>query len=463
MRKVDFGEQLVEETIEEVIQNADARIKSCPLDPVEISTYICTVGGEEYPISNQKVTSIMESVSGEIYFNKLVLNNVLAGRIQLFNYNSNFTSDYNEASLSTWGSGSHYDLLYPSEINEAKTNGVYQIYSNFFIRDGSRNVKLTANEIVQFRMPSLKTEQTYPAYVNYYFKGTPKTGAKVGIPATMRSLLNYLNSDISAADPAARYAIWESAAAHVPATEDADVTAANFNNEKAKYKALFIKDANDVYKYANAYVADETYYYLPINNTTFASWAAWVTNIEYDEAHNKLSGIFYAKPSDYSLSYGKYIDRQHIKYIEITAYRVEQDPFSNYYIQLTHDDDYHPSTANPETWYTKDGLGQDADVTTLNANEEHLLAPNEFLLINYTHATSTEGSNKTVINRYIGPGNIIKPSFALADSQEYRTTHSYTKTSGFGDFRDDNGYIVTDPEVVNIKGMFTLGTNEQIE
>ena len=56
------------------------------------------------------------------------------------------------------------------------------------------NIKLKANEIVQFRFPNLKTIITYPAYVNYYLRLNNNDNSKKGIPATMQTLTNFLNS-----------------------------------------------------------------------------------------------------------------------------------------------------------------------------------------------------------------------------------------------------------------------------
>ena len=53
-------------------------------------------------------------------------------------------------------------------------------------------------------------------------------------------------------------------------------------------------------------------------------------------------------------------------------------------------------------------------------------------------------------------GTIIRPNFALGDSKKARSLKNFNKTSGF-DFTDYN------ISKENVPGMFTLGTNEQIE
>ena len=87
--------------------------------------------------------------------------------------------------------------MYPNEINKDKTNGIEKITTEFKIDLSSgkaSNIKLKANEIVQFRFPNLKTVMTYPAYVNYYLRLNNDDNSKKGIPATMQTLTNFLNS-----------------------------------------------------------------------------------------------------------------------------------------------------------------------------------------------------------------------------------------------------------------------------
>lgn len=54
---------------------------------------------------------------------------------------------------------------------------------------------LKEKEVIQFRAPNFKTVKTYPAYVNYYFKSSNKSGGKAtaAIPATMQSLTEFFN------------------------------------------------------------------------------------------------------------------------------------------------------------------------------------------------------------------------------------------------------------------------------
>ena len=106
-------------------------------------------------------------------YNKLVLRNVLAGRIAAFNYDTDFATNYAETPYTSFTSPekivklvSHFDA---SGINSAV------------------GYKLQDNEVIQFRTPNLKTAVTYPSYVNYFLHLETRK-SKPAIPATFQSV-----------------------------------------------------------------------------------------------------------------------------------------------------------------------------------------------------------------------------------------------------------------------------------
>ena len=113
-------------------------------------------------------------------------------------------------------------------------------------------------------------------------------------------------------------------------------------------------------------------------------------------------------------------------------------------------------------YHTLDGLGQDTVGYKLEENSEYKLKENEYLLINYTKSDENDSEKKIVVNEILPwnrrdeqgniVGTIIKANFAIEDSEDHRNrNYSFTKNSGYS----FTGY--------NIPGMFTLGSNEQIE
>lgn len=126
LRELDFGEEIPFDSIIEVIEKADSRIKVASLnDPALYTTFSVLENASitnpkviEYAVQSNwldvadaqalnKFTHIDEK-KNEVYssfnttkakeiYNKLVLRNILAGRVSLFNYNNVFTSNFSEA------------------------------------------------------------------------------------------------------------------------------------------------------------------------------------------------------------------------------------------------------------------------------------------------------------------------------------------------------------------------------
>ena len=126
MRELDFGEEIPFESLVDVIEHADHRIKVVSLNEPDLYTTFTvidkvinstTVELKEYAVASERwLTSEQATAAGrfektdsegtpvhtfdtkaarEIY-NKLVVRNILAGRVPLFKYNTTFTSDFGE-------------------------------------------------------------------------------------------------------------------------------------------------------------------------------------------------------------------------------------------------------------------------------------------------------------------------------------------------------------------------------
>ena len=347
MRKIDFGEELNEDYIKDIIKSADARIKDTSEVSSELITKFCTVAGGEFGLSD---------TAGKVKYNKLVLNNVLAGRVPLFNYDENFKPEFNEIDYQVWGASSDekYDLLYPTAINSEKTNGIATIKTAFHIGADAKDLKILSNEVVQFRLPNLKTEKTYPAFVNYYVHLTPNEHNRKAVPATMYSLAEYLDSDDT-------HALWEEAAtkfsnlpSYIPDTEAA------FEIFKANKHALFTL-VDNVYKYAETYTENTRYYYLILEENNIAIWKNWLAT--------KGLEFYYNKGVNMGASYGYLVDKLHRQFLIINIWRPATDPFSTYFVPHTWDSDL-IDEGQPENWHLANGLGQDADINGIEAAKE---------------------------------------------------------------------------------------------
>jgi hypothetical protein len=197
MRKLDFGEEIPYDSICEVIRYADTRIKDVTVDDPELITkFMDCNNNEEYAIAstNSTETGSSEALNpGDTLYNKLVLRNVLAGRIAAFQYDESFATNYAEKS---------YDY---EETVEGETTKYASYYDNITNLKSSfelpvqelnnKGYKLAKNEVIQFRTTNFKTAITYPAYVNYYIKLSPQDKTQIAvsaIPATFMGLETFL-------------------------------------------------------------------------------------------------------------------------------------------------------------------------------------------------------------------------------------------------------------------------------
>lgn len=434
--KIDFGEEIPYETILEVIKNADPRIKDVNLDEPLLYTNIMKVDNTEYPLVSAGTNKFEDWAS---MYNKLVLRNVLAGRIAAFNYDTDFVTNYAETPYTSFTSPekivklvSHFDA---SGINSAK------------------GYKLQDNEVIQFRTPNLKTAVTYPSYVNYFLHLETRK-SKPAIPATFQSIVN---SDLLDSNTKWNAFINNNTRHFVLTKITGTITPKALLDKQADYSKIFVIDNEN--KYVVVTIDDNydttkyaEYYYLDIK--TADNFLSLFRNIE-----ETCGGLYEQLKVDVTRNVGKYVDNK------LHKYQARNTAFSSfikdYYIPKLHESTVEPNDDNPEG-YTADGLGRDPEGSDISKDAAYQLQENEYLLINYTNSKTDESGNETksVINKCYTCGDIIQPNFGIVDSLLYHKTHSYSKNSGF-DFTslsNINGYA----NFKNPEGMFTLGTDEQI-
>ena len=246
LRQLDFSEQIPFDTILDVLQSADIRIKNVALDDPDLYTAIMLDDNTEYFILDDDAddtdsTIISKFTTAELkeyskadtqqkeniiqakklkakeLYNKLVLRNILAGRVQLFNYESDFSANITEKKNTT------YDLVYPTDKTAdtpdddnktVQTNKeIKYINSELIIKpetsvnnydqatdedyDSSTTTvtydkTLGDNEVIQFRAPNFVTTTTYASYSNYYLK-LNRGLQTYAVPATFTTLYDYFN------------------------------------------------------------------------------------------------------------------------------------------------------------------------------------------------------------------------------------------------------------------------------
>ena len=192
MRKLDFGEEIPFDSILETIENADPRIKNVSLDEPTINTYFAKKDGTEIGITETKISGSATENAGQKLYNKLALRNILAGRIALFDYNTDFKTNFKEVEYPAKQQGSSdplYAPVYP------KSGYITTIQSECAIDTSNVSaenpIELGPNETIKFRAPNLKTTLTYPAYINYYLH-LNNDASMNAVAATFEPLSNFL-------------------------------------------------------------------------------------------------------------------------------------------------------------------------------------------------------------------------------------------------------------------------------
>lgn len=581
LRNIDFGEELPYETILSVLESADPRIKSVSLEDPTVVTRYCTASGAEYQTSTGLAESDITALhkAGDRYFNQLVLNNVLAGKLPLFNYNTSFEPSLTESEYPSWVTAggtpeeSKYNILYPATpVDSTATvfgnDAIYALETEFLI-DGTvtvpqgnanpvKDIRLTAGEVIQFRMPNLKTTRTYPAYVNYYAKLNVSNNANyLAIPATMQSITSFLNSGSNNETTITKS--WEHWAANgLPLEEITFTDAEAFNKALVENKAFFknvaAAGATPDYRYTKTYVtkaSTTSYSNAPTYNSTEGAWYVGATKITaaaytpegeelitlpsadatttinsdnswvigdlvtgiiataeqiYDEDQKyyrvklerdpadgvvafgtwlstlseffpyqwdgesetrisgKINGLYIANGIDTKKPLGQLIDINYQKYKEVTQPKyISTNPLDTYLVPILWSSTVIPEnsdardTATVAQYHTADGLGRNHQNVGIKANEDYQLKEGEYIYFNWTQSSNDTGTEvKTQENKACVPGDIIRPNFELVSSElKSAQNQKFTKTDGFNfsEFTGGN----------TIKGLYTLGPNEQIE
>lgn len=508
MRQLDFGEEIPYDTLLKVIETADPRIKTISLDEPTLKTVFLQVDGDEVDASRKEYPSIS---------NQLALNNGLAGHIPLFNYNTDFKTEFTEQAYPTGhevpgdtGSAAvTFANIYPTKpnTNNGETEAsvkIHKLKSEFYVPeeavDANHELVLTANEVIQFRAPNLKTVKIYPAFVNYYFyRNRENTTFVSAIPATMQTLGDFLKGGPNASKDTARvsleYYVNDSTFPSnlIPALTINQDVRDNYGTFKATFDevvrtrlALFIKNASGQFKYVAdvdegwAIIEKETeqnpttFYALLFEGTHGSSegagaWNSWIVNLKnarVDHTDDSVvntptssvtfKGLYKHNGSNFKNSGGYLVDSNgtQFKLVE-SAKDIATVAFNYYYVPRVWTAEK-KDTLETASWHTKDGLGQDADSFELPANVEYELKEGEYLLFQWMASGEENSDEKIEHTQVYKKGDIIKPNFRLSDSEAWhKANHSYTKQG----VADKFAHV----PIEAIDGMFTLGTNEQIE
>ena len=302
MRELDFGEEIPLESIIEVIESADTRIRVASLNDPTVYTTFSVYDGldkngahvtKEYAVESDWLTldmaktvpqldtsSFTETDDSVVYtgtfntkeareiYNKLIVRNVLAGRVPLFKYNNTFNASFSEhayqvtkivtsdnvpsdfnlpAKFTTKGSELfvtdenpftlftvdgitytaqlikdtntiYYTKTYtPQEytnnvISSVENNSITEITTNCEVKAGVdgliSDVTLADGEFIKFRAPNFITKKTYPAYVNYHLALNKKLLSEA-TNAEATTLFDLLDADRGTWSPKTQNVGWQ--------------------------------------------------------------------------------------------------------------------------------------------------------------------------------------------------------------------------------------------------------------
>lgn len=175
-REVDFGYEIPYDSILSAIQGADSRIKSVSLAEPSLSVKAMLVDPTADPAGYREEPYLTPYYSGDVVVSNpyvtLAAKNVLAGRASLFDYDESFAYDFGQ-SVTT--SAAITGAAGPT-LAGLKTLTTLTTISAASVTVAS-GYTLRANEGIQLIAPSIVTEVTYPAYVNYRFLPETRTPA----------------------------------------------------------------------------------------------------------------------------------------------------------------------------------------------------------------------------------------------------------------------------------------------
>lgn len=271
MRELDFGEEIPFDSILSVIKNADSRISVVSLaEPALYTTFSVLEDFDksgnpilkEYAVASEEWLTkdyadstnrfedkkTFDTAEARKIYNRLVVRNILAGRVPLFKYNTTFRSNFSEApyritveidktelpdnlttqleptaakpfTIYVFDGVTYTGQLINNEAKYTKTyvpkkyidnvitknkdddNNIVEIITSCKItappsKNGEpqqiSDVTLADGEFIKFRAPNFLTKKTYPAYVNYHLELAKeiRTPANFADANSLYSLIN---------------------------------------------------------------------------------------------------------------------------------------------------------------------------------------------------------------------------------------------------------------------------------
>ena len=164
--KVDFGEELPYDTLVKVIESSDERIKSVNLAEPQI-TFNARLAG-----INNSTDITEETIMSNPALKKLLIDNILAGRLPFYYIDNSFSLDYD------------INLSQPKN----SPSNIAGVLAELSIQNTTESAQdldysINKNEVIQLIEDSYLTTVSYPAYIYYSFYDERADAGSLVIPA----------------------------------------------------------------------------------------------------------------------------------------------------------------------------------------------------------------------------------------------------------------------------------------
>ena len=163
-RNLDFGEALDKSTIKEVIINADTRIKDCDIN-YSYNLYSMDRNGNRKLVSSDSELLI-----------DLIAKNILAGRVCLFEFDDNFTYDYEQSDCEILENITSISSKLPINVN--KLNTTTKKVTNSTVSESTSLITSTGGNI-SYRLNALNYSDNITKGTSYTLTSTVKDGVKI--------------------------------------------------------------------------------------------------------------------------------------------------------------------------------------------------------------------------------------------------------------------------------------------
>lgn len=163
-RNLDFGEALDKSTIKEVIINADTRIKDCDIN-YSYNLYSMDRNGNRKLVSSDSELLI-----------DLIAKNILAGRVCLFEFDDDFTYDYEQSDCEILENITSISSKLPINVN--KLNTTTKKVTNSTVSESTSLITSTGGNIT-YRLNALNYSDNITKGTSYTLTSTVKDGVKI--------------------------------------------------------------------------------------------------------------------------------------------------------------------------------------------------------------------------------------------------------------------------------------------